>query len=317
MRAVFFGSPAAAIPSLAALLDSEIDVPLVVTQPGGGHRRGRQGRPCAVASFATEHGVEVRSPERINELSEELARLGCDVGVVVAYGQIIPRRIIDLFPLGIFNLHFSLLPRWRGAAPVQRAILAGDEVTGVSVMKIDEGLDSGPVYASIETSIDPDQSAAELTSLLATLGAPLLLATLRGATDGSVQPVEQPADGVTVAPKLEKEECEIDWSKPAEEIVRLVRAAGPKPGAWSMLRGRPIKILRARIGNRSSEEVSDCDGTPGFLHASRSGLSVQAGDGFIDLLEVQPSGGRAMTGAEFAAGARLGPLDRLGGAPAT
>lgn len=259
----------------------------------------------------------MRSPERVGVLTEELDDLDCEVGVVVAYGQIIPREVIDLFPLGIANLHFSLLPRWRGAAPVQRAILAGDRITGVSVMRIDEGLDTGPVYASIETSIAADESAGELTERLADIGASLLVGTLHKVRGQNLQPVEQSTEGITFAPKLGREECEIDWSRPAEEVGRLVRAASPTPGAWSVFRGQPIKILRARIPDSPAAETLDCDARPGSLKAMRTGLWASTGDTPIELIEVQLAGRRTMTGAQFAAGARLDQLDCFGKSPAT
>lgn len=317
MRVVFFGSPSAAVPTLAALLDAGVEIPLVITRPGGGHRRGKRGEQSPVGAFAEARAIEVRTPERIGEVTEELRDLDCQMGVVVAYGQIIPRDVISLFPLGILNLHFSLLPRWRGAAPVQRAILAGDHVTGVTVMRIDEGLDTGPVYASIETAIGADQGTVELTDHLAAIGAPLLLDVLHEVRTGGARPVEQSTEGVTFAAKLEREECEIDWSRPSEEILRLVRAASPTPGAWSVFRGQPIKILRAAISDEPVETTADDGAMPGSLRASRAGLSVLAGDAAIGLIELQPAGRRAMTGAQFAAGARLEPRDHLGEVAAT
>lgn len=317
MRVVFFGSPPAAIPTLEALLDSEVDVSLIVTQPGGGRRRGKRSELSAVATFAAARAIEVRSPERVAELTEELADLACEAGVVVAYGQIISREVIDLFPLGILNLHFSLLPRWRGAAPVQRAILAGDRMTGVSVMRISEGLDAGPVYASIETAIAADESTDELTERLAATGAPLVVEILHRLPGRDLQPVEQSTEGVTFAAKLSREECEINWSRPAEEVGRLVRAASPTPGAWSVFRSQPIKILRVRIAPPPLAEAADRDSKPGLLKASRRGLWAFTGDVPIELTEVQPAGRRAMTGIQFAAGARLNQLDCLGGTPAT
>lgn len=317
MRVVFFGSPSSAIPTLSSLLDFGVDIPLVVTRPGRGRRRGIQSEPSAVAAFADARAIDVRSPERVGTLAEELADMACEAGVVVAYGQIIPREIIDLFPLGILNLHFSLLPRWRGAAPVQRAILAGDLVTGVSVMRIDDGLDSGPVFASIETAIAADESTAELTDRLAEIGAPLVVEVLQKVRAGDLQPTEQPCEGVTFAPKLKREECEINWSSPAEEILRLIRAANPVPGAWSLFRDRPIKILRGKISDLPATETANLDAEPGSLRAMRTCLLAFTGDKAIELMEVQPAGRRVMEGTQFMAGARLSSLDRLGTGPIT
>lgn len=315
MRVVFFGSPQSAIPTLQALIQSGVDIALVVTQPERGRRRGKTAGPGPVATYSRQHGIEVAAPTRVGELEDRFTALRCEAGVVVAYGQLIPKSVIECFPLGILNLHFSLLPKWRGAAPVQRAILAGDSITGVSVMRIEEGLDSGAVYASREMEIADSDDAATLTDRLAGLGAPLVVDVLDRVKDSCVVPVEQNHDAATVAKKLTVSECCIDWSAPAESIHRLVRAASPSPGAWTSFRGRRLKILQLKM-RAAGENFADVEGKddfpPGRLFRSSGGLWVVSSTGPLELVEVQPAGRKAMSARAFEAGAHLGDEEMLG-----
>lgn len=265
MRLVFFGTPADAVPTLRALHGAGHDIVLAVTQPD--RRRGRGGatQPSPVKEAALELAIPVRTPERAREVTDEVAASGADVGVVVAFGQLLPEALFTALPLGFVNVHFSLLPRWRGAAPVERAILAGDDETGVCIMQIDKGLDTGDVFACASTPIGADETAGELRARLVDLGTDLLLDTLPRLAAITPEPqVGEP----TSADRLTVEEFELDLSAPPEELVRTVRAGNPRPGAWTTVGGRRLKVWRARV----------------------------APDGSFEPLEVQPEGRPRMTG---------------------
>jgi methionyl-tRNA formyltransferase len=319
-RTVFFGSPRSAIPTLKALLEHGVRIEAVVTQPPRGRKRGATGLLTPVADEAGRHGLEVLAPARVGDIVENLRDVSPDVGVIVAYGQIIPKDIIDVFPLGILNLHFSLLPRWRGAAPVQRAILAGDTTTGVCTMLIDEGLDTGPLIECESTGILPEERAGELEDRLAHLGAPLVVRSLDALVDGRANPIPQPSEGASYAPALKREECQLLWDRPASYLERLVRAAHPKPCAYSFWRGKLLKIHRAKAiaeNTSGSEEFSGTDNSeslaPGSI-ASTSGdaLVVRCGEGLLEIYEVQLEGRSILSAAEFSRGARISLGDRLG-----
>jgi methionyl-tRNA formyltransferase len=277
VRLVFFGTPPDAVPALHALHDAGHDVALVVTQPD--RRRGRGGvpEPSPVKAAAVALGLPVRTPHRAREVTEEVAASGADVGVVVAFGQLLPEPLFTSLPLGFVNVHFSLLPRWRGAAPVERAILAGDEETGVCIMAIDKGLDTGDVYARTSTPIDDDETAGELRARLVELGTDLLVATLPDLRTITPQPQ---VGEVTHADKLTVEEFRLDFSRPVPELLRVVRAGNPRPGAWTTVDGKRLKVWRARVG----------------------------GDGQLELLEVQPEGRARMPGDAWARGRRGVPV---------
>ncbi|HEY7105195.1 MAG TPA: methionyl-tRNA formyltransferase [Acidimicrobiia bacterium] len=280
MRLVFFGTPDDAVPALRGLHDAGHDVVLVVTQPD--RRRGRRGGldPSPVKAAAAELGLAVRTPSRARDVTDEVANSGAEVGVVVAFGQLLPVPLFTSVPLGFVNVHFSLLPRWRGAAPVERAILAGDRETGVCIMQIEQGLDTGPVYARTSTPIGETETAGELRARLVTMGTDLLVATLPSVA--STTPVPQ-AGEPTTADKLTVEEFELDVTRPADELVRVVRAGNPRPGAWTTVDGARLKVWRARA----------------------------AADGGFDLLEVQPEGRARMSADEWLRGRRGAPV-RLG-----
>jgi methionyl-tRNA formyltransferase len=302
VRVVFLGSGAFAIPSFEALIEAGHDVAALVTQPDREKGRGRALGPPPLKPVAEARRVPVLQPRRIRdpEALETLRRLAPEVQVVVAYGQILPRAVIERPRRGTINVHASLLPRYRGAAPIQWAIAAGETETGVTTMLIDEGLDTGPVLLSRATPIAPDETAADLEPRLARLGATLLIETLRAIEDGTVQPVPQDHSRASSAPVLRKEDGRITWGRPAEEIARRVRGFQPWPGCTTFLGERALKVLRARPAPAGP-------GEPGMVVSIEpAGLVVACGEGTRLLLEeVQPESRRPMSGAAFAAGARL------------
>jgi methionyl-tRNA formyltransferase len=298
MRVVYFGTPDDAVPPLHALVDAGHDVALVVTQPDRRRGRGNATTPSPVKAAAEALGLPVRTPDRARELVDELVATRADAGVVVAFGQLLPTSVLATTRLGFLNLHFSLLPRWRGAAPVERAILAGDAETGVSVMALDEGMDTGPVYRTVPTPIGPEETAGELRARLVELGTPLLVATVNAMADVDPTPQSELEDGEpSVAPKLEVDEFRLDWTRPVAELARVVRAGNPRPGAWTELDGQRLKVLRAR-----PEEAGD--GEPGTV--SGDGV-VATGGGGLRLVEVQPAGKPPMPVRAWLAGRRGAP----------
>ena len=308
MRVVFLGSGQFAVPSLEALLAAGHEVRTVVTQPDKEKGRGRVLAPPPVKPVALARGLEVLQPRRIKapDALEALRARAPDVQFVVAYGQILPRAVIEVAPLGTVNVHGSLLPRYRGAAPVQWAIVNGETETGVSTMLIDEGLDTGPVLLTRRTPIGEEETALELEARLARLGAELLVETLDGLASGRVRPVPQDHARATHAPIIGKEDGRIDWTQPADAITRRVRGFHPWPGTVTTFAGRELKVLRARVTTPRA-------GAPGEVIAvERDGLVVACGRGTAVLLvEVQPESRRPMPAPAFAAGARIAPGARL------
>ncbi len=306
MRVVFMGTPEAAVPSLHAVADA-YDVVAVYTQPDRPKGRGRRAAPSPVKVAAQHLGVEVVEPAslRAPEEVERLRTYGPDAVAVVAFGQILTPAILEVPALGCVNVHFSLLPRWRGAAPVARAILAGDRVTGVTTMLMDPGLDTGPVLLTASEPIRDDDTGGDLTARLATLGAALLVRTLDGLSADTLTPRPQPDEGATYAKKIEAAEGELDLSEPAEDLARRVRALYPHPGTHTSFRGKRLKVWSA---------VSEAgDGIPGeIVEAAGPGVVVACGRGRLRLLEVQPEGKRRMSGEEFARGYRPAPGESLG-----
>jgi len=244
VRLVYFGTPAASVPTLHALHGAGHDIAFVVTQPD--RRRGRGGgtTPSPVRTAAEGLGLRVLTPRRAREVVDDVAASGARLGVVVAFGQLLPPALLDALPLGFVNVHFSLLPRWRGAAPVERALLAGDAETGVSIMALDPGMDTGAVYARASRPIGDDETAGEITDALVELGTDLLLRTLPEV--GVVTPSPQ-TGAPTAADKLTVEEFELRFERPADELVRVVRAGNPRPGAWTTVQGARVKVWRARV----------------------------------------------------------------------
>jgi methionyl-tRNA formyltransferase len=310
VRVVFLGSGAFAIPSFEALLDAGHEVAALVTQPDREKGRGLELAPPPLKPVALTRGVPVLQPPRIKapEVAEELRRRAPEAQVVVAYGQIIPRAVFASPPLGTINVHASLLPRHRGAAPIQWAIAEGDPATGVTTMLIDEGLDTGPTLLARSTPIGKEETAPELERRLARMGAEVLIETLQGLVEGTVQPKPQDAARATLAPMIRKEHGVIDWSLPADVLARRVRAFQPWPGTTTSFGGRSLKVLRAR------PDTGDAAAEPGvLLRVDGEGLVLAAvGGTALRLLEVQPESRRPMPAAAFAAGARLQPGARFG-----
>jgi methionyl-tRNA formyltransferase len=295
LRLVFMGTPEFAVPTLAALLDAGHEVIAVYSQPPRRAGRGQRTTPSPVHAFAQGRGIEVRTPRSLRdaEAQEAFARLDADAAVVVAYGLILPAAILEAPRLGCFNLHASLLPRWRGAAPIQRAIMAGDTETGVSVMRMDEGLDTGPVVLMARVPISPGTTAGALHDELAGRGAALMVEALAGIAEGRLAPEPQPSDGVCYAAKIEKDEGRLDWHRPAIELERLIRALTPAPGAWFTHDGERLKVHAAEV-------VPEVKGVPGTLADDR--LTVVCGAGGLRLTRVQRPGKAALAAEDFLRG---------------
>ncbi|MFJ4780198.1 methionyl-tRNA formyltransferase [Streptomyces sp. NPDC088762] len=311
MKLVFAGTPEVAVPALDALIASgRHEVAAVVTRPDAPAGRGRRLVASPVAERAEEAGIEILKPTRPRdpEFQARLREIGPDCCPVVAYGALIPKSAIEIPRHGWVNLHFSLLPAWRGAAPVQHSIMAGDQVTGASTFQIEEGLDSGPVYGILTEEIRPTDTSGDLLTRLAFAGAGLLAATMDGIEDGTLRAVEQPADGISVAPKITVEDARIDWKAPAMRADRVVRGCTPAPGAWTVFRGERLKLISVGL-------VPDrTDLTPGELAAAKNNVYVGTGSHAVELLWVQPQGKKPMRGADWARGVRIAPGERLGGA---
>ncbi len=291
MRLIFMGTPDFAVPTLCALVEAGHNICAVYSQPPARAGRGKQLRPSPVYAKAEELGLEVRTPESMRDpqARAEFLAVEADAAVVVAYGQILPKEIINGPRLGCFNVHGSLLPRWRGAAPIQRSILAGDAETGITIMQMETGLDTGPMLLKGSTPID-SKTAGDLHDELMAIGARLMVEAL--ANLDTISPQEQDDAFVTYAAKIDKAEAAIDWSKPAEEIERQVRAFSPFPGAWFMLDGERIKLLRA--------EVVEAAGKAGTVLDER--MTIACGDGAIRPLELQRAGKPALSVEDYLRG---------------
>ena len=302
MRIVFAGTPEPALPSLRRLVDSpHHDVVAVLTRPDAAAGRRAKPSPSAVARLALEHDIPVLRPPRPNseEFIAELTELAPRACAVVAYGALLSERLLAVPTHGWVNLHFSLLPAWRGAAPVQAAIAAGDTVTGATTFQIEPALDSGPVYGVVTETIRTTDTAADLLGRLAVSGAALLETTLDGIADGSLTPVPQPADGVTVAPKITVEAARVRWDLPAHLIERRIRAVTPNPGAWTM-----IGDLRVKLGPVQVDDAADTL-APGVIRVDRAGVRVGTASQPVLLGRIQPPGKKPMNAADWARGARL------------
>jgi len=308
LRIAFAGTPAAAVPTLRTLLDNpRHEVVAVVTRPPAPAGRGRRVVASPVAELAGQAGVPLLQPRRAGdpEFLAELVALDVDCCPVVAYGALLPASALAVPRHGWVNLHFSLLPAWRGAAPVQHALLHGDELTGASTFRIEEGLDTGPVFGVVTEPIRPDDTAGDLLDRLAVSGAQLMAVTLDGIADGTLVPVPQPAEGVSLAPKITVEDARVDWAMPALHVDRVVRACTPAPGAWTEFRGERLKLGPVRRCDTS--ELA-----PGELRAERDGVRVGTASRDVRLGTVQPPGKRPMPAADWARGARPGAGERLG-----
>ncbi len=292
----FFGTPDFAVPVLAGLLEAGHGVVCVYSQPPRPAGRGHQARPAPVHRFAEARGLAVRTPTTLEDpkVQRDFAALGLDAAVVAAYGLLLPAEILSAPRLGCLNVHASLLPRWRGAAPIARAILAGDAESGVTIMQMSEGLDSGAIVLQERMPVPSAATAASLEDALAGLGARLIVQALDGLDRGRLEPVPQPADGVTWAAKLTRAEGRLDWHRPAAELERRVRAFAPQPGAWFTHDDERIKVLAAAIAPAEGE------GRPGVVLDDR--LTVACGEDALRLLELQRAGRAAMSAAAFLRG---------------
>jgi methionyl-tRNA formyltransferase len=308
MRLVFAGTPEVAVPALDALLASpRHEVVAVVTRPDATAGRGRRLLASPVAQRAEEAGIEVLKPQRPRDedFLTRLREIAPDCCPVVAYGALLPKAALDVPAHGWVNLHFSLLPAWRGAAPVQHAVMAGDEVTGASTFLIEQGLDSGPVYGVITEEIRPADTSGDLLTRLSHSGATLLTATMDGIGSGELVARPQPADGITVAPKITVEDAEVDWSSPALRVDRLIRGCTPAPGAWTRTGGERLKLGPVRpVPDRT-------DLAPGELDVTKNAVFVGTGSHAVQLGDVQPQGKRLMSAPDWSRGARIAPGDRL------
>ncbi len=310
MRVVFAGTPEVALPSLRALLGSRHQVVAVITRADAQRGRGRRLHPSPVAELAAEHGLETLKPVRASDpdFRSRLTELAPDCCPVVAYGALLPQPVLDVPRHGWVNLHFSLLPAWRGAAPVQHALLAGDEITGATTFRIVAELDAGPAYGSMTEAIRPDDTAGTLLDRLATHGAELLLATLDGIEDGTIEPRPQPADGVSSAPKIRVADARIDWTSPAVRVDRLVRACTPQPGAWTGFRDQRLKLGPVRLRGDDAPPTSL---RPGELSAGKHAVWVGTSTEPVRLTTVQPPGKPELAADAWARGARIEPGERL------
>jgi methionyl-tRNA formyltransferase len=307
MRLVFAGTPQTAVPALEALLASRHEVVAAITRPDAPAGRGRKLAPSPVGERAAEAGIEVLKPAKVKdpEFLDRLRAIGPDCCPVVAYGALIPRIALDIPLRGWINLHFSLLPAWRGAAPVQRSVLHGDEITGAATFQIEEGLDTGPVYGVVTEPIRHDDTSGDLLGRLAGTGAHLLVATMDGIEDGELEPRPQPVEGVTQAPKLTPEDAHVDWTKAALHIDRLVRACTPAPGPWTTFRGERLKLGPVRPA-RGAEALE-----PGALRVSRTEALVGTGTHPVALGDVQPQGKKLMAAIDWLRGVRPTEEDKL------
>jgi methionyl-tRNA formyltransferase len=308
MRVVFAGTPEVAVPSLDAVAASRHELVGVVTRPDAPAGRGRRLVASPVAQRAAELGVPVLKPDHPRDpgFQAELRALAPDCCPVVAYGALLPRSALDIPRHGWVNLHFSVLPAWRGAAPVQHAIRAGDEVTGATTFRIVEAMDAGPTYGVMTEAIRPTDTAGSLLARLAEGGSRLLVATLDGIEEGSLEAREQPADGVTLAPKITVDDARIDWTEPAAAVDRRVRACTPAPGAWSTHEGERLKLgpVQPVAGHEPLP--------PGQLEVTKGDVLVGTATDAVRLGTVKPVGKREMPAADWARGARLVSGARLG-----
>jgi methionyl-tRNA formyltransferase len=310
VRLVFAGTPQTAVPALDALLASRHEVVAVVTRPDAPAGRGRKVEPSPVAQRAAAAGLEVLRPARARdpEFLDRLREIAPDCCPVVAYGALLPQTALDIPPHGWVNLHFSLLPAWRGAAPVQHAILHGDDVTGASTFLIVKELDAGPVYGVLTEPVRPDDTTGSLLERLSHSGAELLVATLDGIEAGSVQAIPQPAEGVSFAPKITPADARVEWKLPAHVVDRQIRACTPDPGTWTELDGARLKLGPVSLaGPADSPDLG-----PGELLAQRQTVFVGTGSRPVCLGDVQAEGKRQMTASDWARGLRSGGPVRLG-----
>lgn len=314
MRVVFMGTPAFAVPSLRRLHADGHEIRLVLTQPDRPAGRGRRLTPPPVKEAALALGLPVLQPEKVRgaAIADQLRALAPDAMVIVAFGQLLPREILEIAPHGCLNVHASLLPQYRGAAPIAWALIRGEEETGITIMRLDEGMDSGPILLRRREAIRPEDTGSTLGDRLAALGAEALSAALAGLAAGTVEPRPQDHSRATFAPKLTQAHCRIAWDRPAVAIHNQVRGLSPQPGAFTTWGGRILKVLVTALPGEGAG-----GGPPGtILAVGPEALVVATGQGPLHLVTVVPENRRPMAGAEFARGARLQRGDRLGEVPA-
>jgi methionyl-tRNA formyltransferase len=319
VRLVFAGTPAVAVPSLDALSSSSHDVVAVLTRPDAPAGRGRSLVSSPVKERALELGLEVLTPESPGDprFQDRLRELAPDACPVVAFGALIPPSVLTIPTHGWVNLHFSLLPAWRGAAPVQRAIMAGDEVTGATTFLLEKGLDTGPTFGVMTEAIRPDDTSGDLLVRLAASGAGLLVATIDALEAGELQAIPQPSEGVSLAPKITVMDARIRWSTPALAIDRHIRGCTPAPGAWTIFRGERLKIFPvttapdARDGGDAAVDATGQIFAPGELVVTRHSVHVGTGSRAVRLGRVQPHGKKPMAAPDWARGVRIEPGERL------
>jgi methionyl-tRNA formyltransferase len=333
VRIAFLGTPEVAVPALEALVAADdIEIVAVLTNPDRPRGRSRTPVPPPVKVAAEAHGLPVWQPTKPKEVLGDLLALDLDAAAVVAYGALLPRSVLDAGGHGFVNLHFSLLPRWRGAAPVQHAIRAGDDVTGITTFVLEEGMDTGPIIDQIEVGVGEDEAAGHLLARLSELGGPLLVDSLRRLVGGE-EPTPQPTDGVTLAPKITPDDVAIDWTASARVVADLCRSADPAPGAHTSFRGKRLKVYAAPVvGSEGAEAARDAAGDPlpepddadegatwavaappgTIVDRSPRGVVVACGEGAVVLTSVQPEGKARMAGEAFANGYRPDPGEPLG-----
>jgi methionyl-tRNA formyltransferase len=308
MRIVFAGTPTFAAVALQGLIDARFEVALVLSQPDRPAGRGLRESHGAVKQLALRHALSIEQPHSLQgeEVLAVLRSSGAQAMVVAAYGLILPPAVLDLYPSGCINIHASLLPRWRGAAPIQRAILAGDKETGISIMRLERGLDTGPVYLAKKLPILSDESAGSLHDRLAALGARCIVESLPQIVQGTLDPVAQPTEGITYARKIAKAEAAIDWRHDSLDVERQVRAFNPTPGASSLLGNEAVKIWRAYASDGGGGAHGE------ILRHGPDGIDVACGRGTLTITELQRAGGRRLSAAEFLRGAVTAPSERFG-----
>ena len=304
MRLVFAGTPAAALPTLRALAASRHSVAAVVTRPDAPAGRGKRMQPSPVAEVAEQLGLEILKPARPNEgwFLDKLRALAPDCCPVTAYGALLPQAALDIPAHGWVNLHFSVLPAWRGAAPVQHAVLRGDDITGATTFLIVKELDAGPVFGTLTEQVRPTDTSGDLLARLAVSGAELLVRTLDAIEDGTIRAVPQPADGVSFAPKLTQADARVDWKLPAHLIDRQVRGCTPDPGAWTECDGARLKVWPVTLAAGAGLASGGPGLAPGELRADRNAVYAGTGTIPVRLGDVQPQGKRRMPAADWARG---------------
>lgn len=296
MKIIFAGTPDFAAVALKALIDSPHDIIAVYTQPDRPSGRGLKLTPSPVKTLAMQHGLPIHQPSSLKSEEEQttLANFHADVMVVAAYGMLLPKAVLSIPRLGCINIHPSLLPRWRGAAPIQRTIFAGDKVTGVAIMQMDEGLDTGDVLLQHEYTLAPDETSQTLHDKLAVIGAKALMETLALLQDNKAKPIPQTNENTTYATKITKEEARIDWTQSANELENKIRAFNPRPVAFAEWQKEPLRVWMARA---MEQDHGKAPGT--ILNASKEGLDVATGRGVLRLLQVQLPGGKMLSVSDF------------------